>query len=252
MRAVLTALSTALLLALASCSDAAEPAGSAPDAGGSSSSGALAGDAGADAPAVEDDPAERQPETGFVTHVESFTPGACAGFNADKMPGVVFGAPRGAGAQSGGLDVVSLGTGGSIVLSFDPVSIVDGAGPDFTVFENAFFASGNPNRPFQEPAEVSISVDGETWLTFPCLVDGGMAAGCAGMTPVYSTPGNEISPTDPAVSGGDSFDIGQLGATSVRYVRIHDVGTAACSGAGGPGSNGFDLDAIAVIHAALP
>ena len=237
--------------ALASCGDPAEADAPLADGGASSSSSGSTDDASADAAALDDDPTERQPETGFITHVESFTPGECAGFHADEMPGIVFGPPRGAGGQSGGLDVVSLGTGGTIVLSFDPIRIVDQPGPDFTVFENAFFAGGNPNRPFQEPAEVSISADGVAWLTFPCLVDGGVTH-CAGLTPVYSTPGSGISPTDPAVSGGDSFDLADLGATAIRYVRIHDVGTAACSGTGGPGSAGFDLDAIAVIHAALP
>ena len=262
MRSLLTGLSTALVLALAPalahCGDSADPALSSDDAGASSAassgsgSGSGGGNTATDAAAVLEDPGERQPETGFVTRVESFTPGACAGFNADKMPGVVFGAPRGGGAQSGGLDVVSLGTGGTIVLAFDPLRVVDQPGADFTVFENAFFAGGDPERAFQELAEVSISADGVSWLTFPCEPDAGTRLGCAGINPVYSTPKSGISPTDPAVSGGDSFDIGQLGATGIRYVRIHDLGTAACSGADGPGSNGFDLDAIAVRHAALP
>lgn len=257
MRGVLLGFSMALVLApaaLAACGDETDPDVSPQsDAStGSSSGGPSTADAAPDAFAPTDDATERQPETGFVTRVESFTPGACAGFHADQMPGVVFGAPRGTGAQSGGLDVVSLGTGGTIVLSFDPIRVVDQPGPDFTVFENAFFAGGDPARPFRELAEVSVSADGESWLTFPCVLDAGSTTGCAGVTPVYSAPANGVSPTDPAVSGGDSFDIGQLGATSIRYVRIHDVGTTACAGSGGPGSNGFDLDAVAVLHAALP
>lgn len=246
----------ALACALVSCSDAAEAPLSGSDASASGgSSGARPADtvldAAAEAAAPLDDPAERQPETGFITRVESFTPGECAGFNADKMPGVVFGAPRGGGAQSGGLDVISLGTGGSIVLAFDPIRIVDQPGPDFIVFENAFFAGGNPGRPFQEFAEVSVSADGVSWRTFPCASDAALSQ-CAGQTPVYSAPGNGVSATDPEVSGGDAFDLAEIDVGVVRYVRIRDLGSESCAGTGGPGSAGFDLDAIAVLHAALP
>ena len=72
----------------------------------------------------------------FVTSVVDFTPGACAGYGADSMPTVVEGPPYGGGRQAGGLDVVSLGNGGSITLSFAPNGIVDGPGADFVVFEN--------------------------------------------------------------------------------------------------------------------
>lgn len=198
-----------------------------------------------DAPYV-DDPRTRSAEPGFVTEVVSFEPGACAGFNADAMPGVVYGAPRGAGSNMGSTDVVALGTGGSIVLGFAPLSIVDGEGVDFLVFENVFFAAGNPNRPFRELAEVSVSEDGETWHTFPCTPDVG-AAQCAGATPVYSAPTNGIAPNDPSVAGGDGFDLHALGVRRARYVRIRDLSDQACND-GAPNTNGFDLDAIAIVH----
>jgi len=54
----------------------------------------------------------------FVTKVVSFTPGDCAGFGLPSMPSVVLGPPVGAGSTAGGLDVVSLGYKGEVVLGF--------------------------------------------------------------------------------------------------------------------------------------
>jgi len=53
----------------------------------------------------------------------------------------VLGPPRGK-PGAGSLHVLSLGVGGEIVLGFGG-SIVDGDGPDFVVFENAFFIDGD-------------------------------------------------------------------------------------------------------------
>jgi hypothetical protein len=61
---------------------------------------------------------------------------------------------------------------------------------------------------------------------------------------------NEIDPRDPSVSGGDSFDLHDLGMKTARFVRIRDSGLGL--GPIGPGTRGFDLDAIAIIHGTLP
>lgn len=250
----------ALVLALVHCGDdgdglPVDDAGTASaSSGGSGTSGTpLPADAASDADAGAEPPevvADRKAEPGYVTGVESFTPGTCAGFNASAMPGVVFGAPRGTGTLSGSTDVLSLGTGGEIVLAFAPLSIVDEPGPDFVVFENVFYANGNPERAYQELAEVSVSADGQSWRTYPCGGDAGSAQ-CAGRTPVLSAPGNGVAANDPQVAGGDAFDLADLDVTSVRFVRIRDIGSQRCMGEGGPGANGFDLDAVAVVHGAL-
>ena len=60
-------------------------------------------------------------------------------------------------------------------------------------------------------------------------------------------PTNGIDPTDPAKAGGDAFDLAELGVSSARFVRIRDGGTGHYSGVSG----GFDLDAIAAVHAAV-
>jgi hypothetical protein len=72
---------------------------------------------------------------------------------------------------------------------------------------------------------------------------------------VFSNPVNGIDPTDPSVAGGDSFDLADVGLDWAAYVRITDPG-AAIPDPGNmipPGTNaGFDLDAIAAVHACVP
>jgi hypothetical protein len=190
----------------------------------------------------------------FVTKVVSFTPGGCAGFGASEMPDIVLGPPVGAGSLQGSLDVVSLGIGGEIVLSFEPNAIVDGPGPDFIVFENAFYAGGDATQPSADPGEVSVSEDGVTWVTFPC--EPGSAApygACAGWRPVYSAPGNGISPFDVEHAGGDPYDLADVGVKTARFVRIRDKSSGACDGPPPrPNNSGFDLDAVAIVHAIDP
>ena len=191
-------------------------------------------------------------EDRFVTSVVSFTPGPCAGFGAGEMPGVVLGPPVGAGNRSGGLAVVSLGSGGEIGLAFGDNEIVDQPGADFIVFENAFLVSGT-EIPAADLGEVSVSADGVTWKTFPCTP--GPSApypGCAGWTPVYSAPDNEISPVDVAKAGGEAFDLAEVGLASAKLVRIKDRSTMSCDGMAKPINLGFDLDAVAIVHAKIP
>ncbi len=194
-------------------------------------------------------------EDRFITKIVSFTPGDCAGFGAASMPDVVLGPPVGGGSSVGSLDVVSLGTGGEMVVSFEPNEVIDGPGPDFLVFENAFWAGGNVNHPLAELAEISVSADGASWSTFACNPGSAPPYGtCAGWRPVYSTPRNGISPLDPATAGGDAFDLADVGVSSARFVRIRDLGTIACPSnpAERSKTGGFDLDAIAIVNAKNP
>jgi len=182
----------------------------------------------------------------YATEVVSFTPGDGAGFGQNKLPGVVLGPPSGHGFDRGSLDVLSLGVGGEIVLGFGARSIVDGAGPDFVVFENAFFAGGDPSKPFVEPGEVSVSEDGETWATFDCQEqDGGSAGtvGCAGVSPTLEFDAEELVPIDSAKTGGDAFDLADVSIHKARFVRIRDLAETGIAP-----SAGFDLDAVGIIH----
>jgi hypothetical protein len=185
------------------------------------------------------------------------------------LPDVVLGGPRGAGAFNGSLDVVSLGAGGQITVAFHGSLIVDGPGLDFTVFENPFLVpSGNiAGPPFAEAARVSVSADGVNFVDFPCALDdgAGLHPGCAGVYPVFANADEPLAPaaTEPTTlpiaaligarlpldlpdgSGGDSFDLADVGLQGARFVRI-------VSGPGrlpnGGGQAGFDLDAIAAIN----
>jgi hypothetical protein len=279
------ALAAVALLAGACGGSQPSSGGAVADGGGSTADTGAAWDAGAggDAAVASDDggatqeagpvPADGSIVVGdasvsasrFVTGVVTFAPTDCAGFGAASMPGIVLGPPEGGGTTHGSTDVVSLGSGGSIVVSFAPNAIVDGPGPDFIVFENPFWIGGSASDVYAEPGEVSVSDDGTTWQTFPCTptIDPQAADGtgtappygaCAGWHVVYSNSQNGISPLDPAVAGGDAFDLHDLGVTHARYVRIVDKTSESCPAAGAskPTTNGFDLDAVAIVHAETP
>jgi hypothetical protein len=188
----------------------------------------------------------------FITKVVSFTPGPCSGFGSANMPGVVMGPPVGGGASMGSTDVVSLGNAGEIVVSFEPNAIVDGPGADLLVFENAFYPGGDPTRVYAEPGEVSVSDDGVTWTTFPCTATSYPYGSCAGWHAVFSNPSNGISPIDPAVAGGDPFDLADVGITRARYVRVRDKTHEDCPTGSRINTNGFDLDAMAIVNAQIP
>jgi hypothetical protein len=153
------------------------------------------------------------------------------------FPKAILGPPAAGNPSS----VVSLGNGGWVVLGFSGNAIVDGPGVDFTVFEN-------PLPSFQELATIAVSDDGQHWSEFPCTAaqDASDFGFCAGVGVVYSSPSNGIDPLDPTVSGGDHYDLADIGVTHARYVRITDRvdldGTAGV----------FDLDAVAIVHAQCP
>lgn len=183
----------------------------------------------------------------FVERVVSFVPGADASFGHDQLPDIVLGPPKGAGACQGSLDAVSLGVGGEIVVEMG-TTIVDGPGPDFIVFENAFLAGcrGDESQVYAEPGEVAVSEDGVEWHVFPCTATEFPFGSCAGWRPVHANPEGDISPFDVEKAGGDPFDLADIGIERARFVRIRDMGSAK----GGPPSAGFDLDAIAVLNGA--
>ena len=196
-----------------------------------------------------DDPdATSAPELPYASSIVSFEPGGGAGFGEGELPNVVLGPPSGKGTGAGSLEVLSLGKRGSIVLGFEPFAIADGDGPDLVVFENPFWPDGDAAAVYAEPGEVSVSDDGESWFTFACDATGdgaGHFPGCAGVTPTQKYDARTLVPLDAAVTGGDAFDLGELGLERVRFVKISDV-----AGAGATPSAGFDLDAVGIVHAA--
>jgi len=158
-------------------------------------------------------------------------------------------------------DIVSLGEGGWIALTFDR-PIADGPGPDFAVFENSF------SDTFLELAYVEVSSDGATFARFDSGAHTPTPIGAFGLT----------DPTDVhGVAGvyrqgfGTPFDLallrdhelartGQLDLARITHVRIVDiVGDGSMHDSFGrpihdpyptAGSAGFDLDAVGVLHEA--
>ena len=171
------------------------------------------------------------------------------------MPSQAFG-PAGTNT----LDVVSLGNGGSITLTFG-APITDGESWDFAVYENGFASDE-----FLELGFVEVSSDGIHFARFdsafqskgtPGLDSSGIASQIGGLAGSYM------------IGYGTPFDLSALGnsplvrdgtvdLTSIKYVRVVDIvgdGTTLDSfGRGivdpissGP-TAGFDLDGIAVLN----
>lgn len=141
----------------------------------------------------------------------------------------------------GSTDVVSLGRGGKICLRMR-APIEDGPGVDFIVFENPFFIAG-VNQAFIELGEVSVSEDGQHFVSFECQRTAPYR-GCAGVTPVYSNSRNGIDPTDPRYAGGDAFDLSEVALSRATVVCVRDLETQDLM----PPSSGFDLDAIVAVR----
>ena len=151
-------------------------------------------------------------------------------------------------------DVVVLGDGGSITLTFGGY-ITNGTGADFAVFDNSF------SDTFLELGYVEVSSNGVDFFRFPS----------ASLTTKPVGGFGAVDPTNiDGLAGkykqgyGTPFDLDLLAGTAgldvnkVQYVRIVDIvgnGTSLDS-AGRPiydpypttGSAGFDLDAVGVIH----
>ncbi|MES2594811.1 MAG: putative Ig domain-containing protein [Verrucomicrobiota bacterium] len=215
----------------------------------------------------------------FADRVQSFTPLSANGYGASKVPDNVTGPPNGTNTFSPAYlpqHVASLHAstsgGGSIVLEFTDNIVESGPGQDFTVFENVLFQGNDPNRRFMEPAIVEVALFENQWQRFPCFVSppatgeidfkqpSYYARGFAG---VNATTGED--PTNPARSGGDSFDLADAGVNQlqwIRFIRIRSTGdnvitdsagtpvrhTPENTALSGTASSGFDLDGVSAVN----
>ncbi len=173
-------------------------------------------------------------------HEYSFGAGQNTGQGANYFPNNVLGAvSTSVSATSPSAlpeEIVSLGRNGWVSVGFES-PIINGIGADFTVFENAFQITGGLGI-FDEWLIVSISNDGENWFTFP--YDSLTGTGMAGRTP---TNGGNVNYLDATQSGGDSFDIGELGLNEVKYVRMQDATRFQSSD-----RLSAELDAVIALH----
>lgn len=164
-------------------------------------------------------------------------------------------------AEGTSFEVVSLGAGGEITLTFDP-PISNGDGWDFTVFENGF------EDTFLELAYVEASSDGTVFVRFDS----------ASLTPDPVPSFGTLDPTNiDGLAGkyrqsyGTPFDLeelsgktevlqGDVDLSAITHIRIVDVvGDETYLDSSGRaiydlyptyGSAGFDLDAVGVSNGA--
>ncbi|MCF0206415.1 MAG: T9SS C-terminal target domain-containing protein [Bacteroidales bacterium] len=162
---------------------------------------------------------------------------------------------------------VSLGDGGSVTLQFDS-PIINGAGPDFAVFENALFVPPNQRDiVFAELAFVEVSSNGVDFARFPAYSSAPTDAqiGTFGAVPMayyHNFPG--VFP----VMYGYPFDLDDISDPNVDVNYITHIRLIDVVGSVNPDfasydsqgnivndpfptpfhSSGFDLDAVGVIH----
>jgi hypothetical protein len=153
-------------------------------------------------------------------------------------------------------DIVCLGDGGQITLTFAK-PIFDGPGNDFAVFENGF------SDTFLELAYVEVSSNGADYFRF---ANDSLTAGPVGGFGSVDTTNLSGLAGKYRQGFGTPFDLSELANVSplfdpnhVGFVRIRDVvGDGTYTDTSGSviydlypttGSGGFDLDAVAVLHA---
>ena len=163
------------------------------------------------------------------------------------------------------LPVLSLGDGGAITLNF-ALPITDGPGADFAVFENGL------NDFFLELAFVEVSSDGATFHRFGAFSETQTATQVGSFS--LLDPTNIHNLAGKYRSGfGAPFDLAELNGmpglniAAITHVRLVDViGTIDPAYATRDSLNriindpfatpfeacGFDLDAVGVIHQAVP
>lgn len=191
-------------------------------------------------------------------------------------PDNALGPPLGGGFFGGSLDVTSLGIGGSLTLGFD-VTITDGPGADFVVFENPFQTGAGFS--FAEVCFVEVSSDGVVFARFPSAYHGpdvdpgsfgssplGAFAGLAGSLPVLSGSGlyPNADPRNLVALGGAAFDLadlagvpevlaGTVDVTAIQAVRLVDVRSGIDLDSRGvpirdAGAGSADIDGVTVLQ----
>ncbi len=165
--------------------------------------------------------------------------------------------------EADGSDVVSLGDGGSAIVTF-PWSIVNGPGPDFAIFENSF------SETFLELAFVEVSSDGINYYRFPAVSEtqtdtqiGGF--GAVDCRYIHNLAGKYKSKYGTPFDLEDLIDSVGLDLDNINFIKVIDVVGSIDVQYGSQdylgnmindpfptpfGSSGFDLDAIGVIHQA--
>ena len=163
-----------------------------------------------------------------------------------------------------GANVVSLGDGGSAIVTFSG-RIINGPGPDFAIFENSF------SETFLELAFVEVSSDGVKYYRFPAVSEtqadiqiGGF--GTIDCRYIHNFAGKYKANYGTPFDLEDLIDSVGLDLNNINYVKIIDVVGSIDVQYGSQdylgnlvndpfptpfASSGFDLDAMGIIHQAI-
>lgn len=173
------------------------------------------------------------------------------------------GSPELATGAADGSGIVSLGDGGSAVLTFD-VPIANGPGFDFAVFENGF------SDTFLELAFVEVSSDGVNFFRFPAHSETQTATQVGGFGNLdcrylnnlagkyranFGTPFDLSDIPDSPLLNKDRIThvkiIDVVGSVDPQYATYDSLGNMVNDPYSTPfASGGFDLDAVGVINQA--
>jgi len=191
-----------------------------------------------------------------------------------RPDGINFGTPDLVlGQPAGTFHVFSLGDGGWMTIAFDQV-IVNGAGPDFAVWENGFINVSVPplGMLWAELMFVEVSSNGSDFARFPSVCQNPAPMGgfdCIDPTYYHNVAGKHANGND-GRDEGTPFDLddllsdplvtqGLLDLNDIQYVKLIDVvgDGSTFDSLGNPmwdpyptpfGTGGADLDAICVLN----
>ena len=171
------------------------------------------------------------------------------------------------GQPNGIMDVVSLGDGGSAVITLKD-AMVNGKGPDFAVFENGFKQSAPPYLYYLELAFVEVSSDGLNYIRFPSVSltqDSSQINQYGGINPenINNLAGKYIVDYGTPFDLEDLKDSSNIDINNITHIKIIDVvGDINDSFANYDSqgnkindpwptpfwSGGFDLEAVGIIN----
>jgi len=178
----------------------------------------------------------------WADEVTEFTQGTtCSGLGQNFFPENILGKPGQAFCPQSVSPIfnpeefLSLGNEGEIIVKFTNNHIINNSGPDFTIFGNANYSKTDSSIE-AKAGIVSVSQDGTTWYDF--AYNAASLTGFCGLTPTADW----TSPLNPDISGGDSFDLSDVGLSWASFVKIKDCGQIAQD------DGTFAIDAVAAVN----
>lgn len=131
------------------------------------------------------------------------------------------------GLPGGPLDCISLGDGGSAILTFD-FPVKNGSGPDFAIFENGMKYQEPPFQYFLELAFVEVSTNGKRFVRFPAISNTSVKEQIASFgqldpTQIHNLAGKYVANYGTPFDLEDLKDSTGINPDSINYIRIIDV-----------------------------